>query len=486
MIGRTNRGRDLLAGAGTFTIVSGAGLLVARSYWDSYDSTIMGTVALQLAHHGSITVPYDPFHLNSPHSFYGIATSLVMIPPLELFRAFGSSEVAGEMITNVVLLGLMALLIYIWARVRALSHGSSVVVALLVSLGGGLLSYAATGMSEVGLAMCGAAGFLALSAIRAGRAWGPWCLGSAIGAAILFRDDSAVLVAPWLLAGGLWAAPAPKRLASAARIAGGGVPFFAIWAAYNQARYGHPWSVGYGGVLRFNHPFFSGLYGLVLSPGRGYVLYAPVVLVAGAGLRRAWRGDRVLVVVAGGLVVSRLWFFAPYWGWYGGGGWGPRYLLAAVPALGVGLMEVIPRFGRLAAPAQVATVVISAVSIGIGFVGGAVDYEQTTFQRALERIPGVMAPAPTKQALLSFLEAPATETAVDHVMFDWKLFPIATETSLLLHRRHLVSDALRRPADRLRDGIVVLLLVGGGAAALLGSAPRESGGGRRRLVSAGE
>ena len=93
-------------------------------------------------------------------------------------------------------------------------------------------------------------------------------------------------------------------------------------------------TVGYDGILRFNHSFLAGVYGLVLSPGRGLVLYAPVVLVALWGLRRSYRRDRVSTAVAVLLVLSRIVFYAPYWGWYAGGGFGPRYVLPAVPALG--------------------------------------------------------------------------------------------------------------------------------------------------------
>jgi len=464
----SERARDRLVAAGIFAAVTGVGLLLSRSVWDSYDARIMGSVATSIVNHGSITVPYDSYHLNSPHSFYGIGLSLLMIPPMQLFKLAGSTQMAGQMLTNAVLLGVLAVVLYTWARIRSFSAGASAAVALSVALGGGLLAYSATGMSEIGLAVSVAVGLLAVTQIRLGHRAGPWLLGTAVGASVIMRDDSALRVAPWLLAGAWFAAPRTSRWGTLGRVAVAGIPWAGLWAWYNYARYGSPTKVGYSGVLTFNHSFLAGLYGLVLSPGRGYILYAPLVLVAGAGMVRAWRRDPVLCTVAAGLLLGRVVFYSPYWGWYGGGGWGPRYLLAAVPALAVGLMEILAGFGALRVGARVLVAVLAALSVSIGFIGGAVDYERSALQRELARIPGATLPTRTGREFVQLLESRRIQSGVDHAMFDWGVFPIPDEASMLIHRRDLVSDALRRPADKLRDVLGLLLVATGSVAMVIG------------------
>jgi hypothetical protein len=115
---------------------------------------------------------------------------------------------------------------------------------------------------------------IGLSAISRKWNWGPLIVGAAVGASIVTRDDSIVLVAPWLLGGALLLSAPGRRIAILTRMAIGGVPFLMLWAWYNSVRFGVPWKAGYGGVLRFNHSFVAGLYGLLISPGKGLLLYA--------------------------------------------------------------------------------------------------------------------------------------------------------------------------------------------------------------------
>lgn len=84
----------------------------------------------------------------------------------------------------------------------------------------------------------------------------------------------------------------------------------------------------------FHYPLWLGALGLLLSPGKGLVFFAPGLFLpvrrAGAALsaisRRAHVG--LLLVVLGLVVVYSAW-----WGWDGGFFWGPRFLLlASVPA----------------------------------------------------------------------------------------------------------------------------------------------------------
>ena len=95
----------------------------------------------------------------------------------------------------------------------------------------------------------------------------------------------------------------------------------------------------------------SDTFGLLLSPGRGLVVFAPVAVLALLALRRVPAPARVLcgLVPLTLLLVSARWF-----SWHGASSWGPRLLLPALPLL--------------AAPAVLLPRAVSrgAVAVGIG------------------------------------------------------------------------------------------------------------------------
>lgn len=110
----------------------------------------------------------------------------------------------------------------------------------------------------------------------------------------------------------------------------------AIAAAYDVARTGNVLGSGYGRQATpaaFSTPLWVGIYGLVLSSGKGLLWFAPIVLLAPAGLL-AWRHqDRALTLgVTAGVVVTVI-LYASFEHWAGDGSWGPRYLVPLVPAL---------------------------------------------------------------------------------------------------------------------------------------------------------
>jgi hypothetical protein len=77
-----------------------------------------------------------------------------------------------------------------------------------------------------------------------------------------------------------------------------------------------------------------GALGLLISPSRGLLIYSPIVLVAVAGLSRAWRdargtGDRWWTFAA----ILQFAGYACYSMWWGGDTYGPRYLVDALVPL---------------------------------------------------------------------------------------------------------------------------------------------------------
>jgi hypothetical protein len=121
-------------------------------------------------------------------------------------------------------------------------------------------------------------------------------------------------------------------------------------AVYDVARFGTPFETGYGAQATgaaYTTPILVGLYGLLLSSGKGVAWFAPPVWLAISGFRRAIDDARTGM---GGL--ARLGLFAPMgrvaWSaaiawvvslvlyarfqhWAGDGSFGPRYLLPVIP-----------------------------------------------------------------------------------------------------------------------------------------------------------
>jgi hypothetical protein len=117
-------------------------------------------------------------------------------------------------------------------------------------------------------------------------------------------------------------------------IAGCALLPFAIWQFwYNHLRTGNaltspmqlPRFVSLDGNLGV------GLLGLLVSPGKGILVYAPLVAAAAIAFPRLWRRDRAVALFIGMSTV--LWFLlhGKLHSWHGAWGWGPRHMITIVP-----------------------------------------------------------------------------------------------------------------------------------------------------------
>ncbi|HUE61258.1 MAG TPA: hypothetical protein VMO88_16945 [Acidimicrobiales bacterium] len=438
---------DMYCALGVVLIVGGIAATLTRTTPDTFDSKVMGQVATNLVNHHSVRIHVQGF--NQPYSFYGIGMSLFMIPGVLAAKVLRVGDVVGTMVTNAWVLALLSGVVYAWTRLRKYSAGVSVVVAVLIGIGGGLLNLASTGLAEIVLALCVATGLLGLSAIHQQRTWGPYVLGAAVGAGVVTRDDSALLIMPWLVIGAVVVAARERRKLVVIRAVLAGLPFLALWGTYNAVRYGVPWQFASGEDVIFNHSLLTGSYGLLLSPGQGLLFYVPLLVVSAPGLVLTWRHERALSIVAVGLVVSRIPFYAHYSIWWGGGSFGPRYLLPAMPTLAVGLAPVIHAFRRYPWWRKSVIVVIASLSCSVGFIGAAVYYAHNPVEVAIFQ----HARLGSFDSIVKYFGAPSTEAKDDHYEFDWGKFPITAEARQFVHRRYVGAAALARPSDKLRAGL---------------------------------
>ena len=107
-------------------------------------------------------------------------------------------------------------------------------------------------------------------------------------------------------------------------------------------RFGDALETGYGEPLGsgtfFAGSLTEGLAGLLLSPGRGLLWMAPLVVLAPWGLWRVRRGGENLWLLAlAGVGLAVLLPAAKLSGWHGGHTFGPRYILPLLPFLWMGV-----------------------------------------------------------------------------------------------------------------------------------------------------
>ncbi|MDQ2810214.1 MAG: hypothetical protein M3Z04_25335 [Chloroflexota bacterium] len=131
-------------------------------------------------------------------------------------------------------------------------------------------------------------------------------------------------------------AAVPRVAAGVALFGLGLLPGLALTLAYNSLRYGRPFVFGYEGE-GFTTPLLTGLYGLLVSSGKGIVWFAPPVLLTLFALAALWRGGerrrQAEAIVIGAQAALVLVFHALWSSWEGNIAWGPRLILPLVPLL---------------------------------------------------------------------------------------------------------------------------------------------------------
>lgn len=113
------------------------------------------------------------------------------------------------------------------------------------------------------------------------------------------------------------------------------IPIFLIGICgtglYNYMRFGNPINMGYAGGTSFPIPFYVGMYGLILSPGKGILWFTPILFFLPNTIKhfqRKYPGETYTIL---GLFILNLILISMYIAWGGDGSWGPRYLAPFVP-----------------------------------------------------------------------------------------------------------------------------------------------------------
>jgi hypothetical protein len=204
----------------------------------------------------------------------------------------------------------------------------------------------------------------ALSIAAFALAFEPRTLRSLVGAGLCAGAavvSSYLAVVGLALLGGyvLWRG---RRLSALLAYVAGAIAPLAVLAAYNLACFGTVLTTNYawenplfthsrGGLSAlFTTPRIDVLLALLVSPFRGLLTGAPVLILGAVGLVAMLRTPRLRPegVVCAAMIGSMFLFNVTFENWNGGWACGPRYLIPAVPflALPIALPSRLPRWIR--------------------------------------------------------------------------------------------------------------------------------------------
>ncbi len=143
---------------------------------------------------------------------------------------------------------------------------------------------------------------------------------------------------------------------------------------YNYWRYGNVTQFGYNegqdASLGFSMPWYSGVFGLLLSPGKGIVFYNPVVLLGIWGVRAFYRRHLLPALLVLAITLAHLAIYSSWWAWHGDWYWGPRFMGGTIPLLMIPVAFCLVRlrsmcqgWERRLAVAGVAVVALVAICV---------------------------------------------------------------------------------------------------------------------------
>ena len=324
-------------------------LLSAGRIAPQADAIPMWFAARELVHHGSFAIP-RPWPINTPAGVGGhyypvcaLLACLIHVPGALLQTGLEalSPGRATALVTitsriGPVTVGAAVPTMFFRLLVR---HGygrrAAAAATLLLGAATSVWVYARLPYSEITQTACFLAFFAALvEAERSPTRGSFFRLGLTVG--LLVNSKTIYVVCfPGALAFLIWRLRGRATLRDALPVLWGILPGALAFALYNWMRWGSVFTTGYESVTHgfWRESVLVGLWGQLLSPGKSLFLYSPPVLLSFFGLRAFWQRQRQMAVAVAVTVIPVLLVYSHYAFWSGDWGWGPRYLVFALPVL---------------------------------------------------------------------------------------------------------------------------------------------------------
>jgi hypothetical protein len=327
--------------AGLFLGISLVLLSVQRGSTPTYDASIYIQVTRSIVDHRSLTVTNDPYGINTPYAYYGLGLSIVLIPFYLMQKLFDADSASVLVQANVLFTAATALILYRIGILLRWSTDTAATGAVVFGVLTMAVQQSTDLFSEPGLCFFLMLAVFGVLASDRPTTIGPWCVGLGCAGAIFFRFDSVLLCAIPLVAFHVHGELRRGTLWTRARLLALCLPLaaaFVYQAWYNKVRFGSVFNLGYKGQ-GFSTPFLEGFGGNLLSPGKGFFVFNPIMLLALPGLLLMWSRQRRLFAIVVVISLARPIFYATWSSWGAGVGWGPRFMLPLAAILTIPVMQ---------------------------------------------------------------------------------------------------------------------------------------------------
>lgn len=226
-------------------------------------------------------------------------------------------------------------------------------------------------------------------------------------------------------------------------------------AAYNVARFGSAVATGYGEeATRFTTPVLEGLAGLLISPGKGLLWYAPPLLLAVAGKLTLLRSKPLVFGMMLSVTLGPLLLASVYYQWHGGGCWGPRLLVPILPVALLPAGEVLERALAGSVAARAGSALAAAAGGLVVLLALLVPFDR--YNREVWPLPS--------EPRSELIERATWTLGASPLVVHLRELPEAVATSLRLVTG---AEAMPGPGEKNRPGLPDLAFVHYGSHALL-------------------
>jgi hypothetical protein len=151
---------------------------------------------------------------------------------------------------------------------------------------------------------------------------------------------------------------------------------------YNLLRFGNIFDMGYTGGRTFPTPLFTGVFGLLVSPGKGLFWFAPILFLLPWALKYFWIRFKNETICIISIFVLNLILYGKYIAWGGDGSWGPRYLTFIVPLLLLIIANYYQNIGK-----AVKRIAVTLILVGCFVQFGGISIYAGSYLREIGEFP---------------------------------------------------------------------------------------------------